>query len=147
MHSDYFAEGQRVVGHWQGRGAAELGLVSEVTERQFEAVREYTTRCPFEFLDTPSVSPIVWPGTDSARTSSVSCSFGVEASSSCYCRWRACASGLFPPPCPRRATPVVTTHRADIETIADQRVIASSPWANGTRKSPTEQPPEEEFER
>jgi hypothetical protein len=40
VHSDYFAEGQRVVGHWQGRGAAELGLLGEVTERQFEAIRE-----------------------------------------------------------------------------------------------------------
>jgi hypothetical protein len=27
VHSDYYAEGQRVVGYWQGRGAAELGLV------------------------------------------------------------------------------------------------------------------------
>ena len=40
VHSDYFAEDQRVVGHWQGRGAAELGLEGEVTERQFEAIRE-----------------------------------------------------------------------------------------------------------
>src|SRR5258708_7902307 len=40
VHSDYYAEGQRVVGHWRGRGAAELGLVGEVTERQFEAIRQ-----------------------------------------------------------------------------------------------------------
>src|SRR5713101_8628853 len=40
VHSDYFAEGQRVVGHWQGRGAAELGLAGEVTEEQFEAIRQ-----------------------------------------------------------------------------------------------------------
>jgi conjugative relaxase-like TrwC/TraI family protein len=40
VHSDYYAEGQRVVGYWQGRGAAELGLVGEVTERQFEAIRQ-----------------------------------------------------------------------------------------------------------
>ena len=40
VHSDYYAEGQRVVGHWQGRGAAELGLVGEVTEQQFEAIRQ-----------------------------------------------------------------------------------------------------------
>jgi conjugative relaxase-like TrwC/TraI family protein len=40
VHSDYYAEGQRVVGHWQGRGAAELGLVGEVTEAQFEAIRQ-----------------------------------------------------------------------------------------------------------
>src|ERR1700674_4953838 len=40
VHSAYYAEGQRVVGHWQGRGAAELGLVGEVTEQQFEAIRQ-----------------------------------------------------------------------------------------------------------
>ena len=40
VHSDYYAEGQRVVGHCQGRGAAELGLVGEVTEQQFEAIRQ-----------------------------------------------------------------------------------------------------------
>ena len=40
VHSDYYAEGQRVVGYWQGRGAAELGLVGEVTEQQFEAIRQ-----------------------------------------------------------------------------------------------------------
>src|ERR1700692_1140023 len=39
-HSDYYAEGQRVVGYWQGRGAAELGLGGEVTEDQFEAIRQ-----------------------------------------------------------------------------------------------------------
>jgi conjugative relaxase-like TrwC/TraI family protein len=40
VHSDYYAEEQRVVGYWQGRGAAELGLVGEVTEEQFEAMRQ-----------------------------------------------------------------------------------------------------------
>ena|SRR5260370_164961 len=40
VHRDYYAEGQRVVGHWQGRGAEELGLVGEVTEGQFEAIRQ-----------------------------------------------------------------------------------------------------------
>jgi hypothetical protein len=34
VHSDYYAEEQRVVGYWQGRGAAELGLVGEFTEEQ-----------------------------------------------------------------------------------------------------------------
>ena len=29
-----------MVGHWQGRGAAELGLVGEVTDQQFEAIRQ-----------------------------------------------------------------------------------------------------------
>src|ERR1700682_926091 len=40
VHSDYYAEGQRVVGHWQGRGAASLGLVCEVREEQFEGIRQ-----------------------------------------------------------------------------------------------------------
>ena len=40
VHRDYYAEGERVVGHWQGRGAAELGLEGEVTEPQFEAIRQ-----------------------------------------------------------------------------------------------------------
>jgi hypothetical protein len=40
VHSDYYAKGKRVVGYWQGRGATELGLVGEVTEQQFEAIRQ-----------------------------------------------------------------------------------------------------------
>jgi hypothetical protein len=32
VHSDEYAEGQRWSGHWQSRGAVELGLVGEVTE-------------------------------------------------------------------------------------------------------------------
>src|ERR1700687_5649673 len=40
VHSDYYSEEQRVVGYWQGRGAAELGLVGEVTAEQFEAIRQ-----------------------------------------------------------------------------------------------------------
>jgi conjugative relaxase-like TrwC/TraI family protein len=40
VHRDYYAEGQRVVGYWQGRGAVELGLRGEVTEAQFEAIRQ-----------------------------------------------------------------------------------------------------------
>src|ERR1700688_2292631 len=40
VHSDYYAEEQRVVGHRQGRRAAELALIGEVTEQQFEAIRQ-----------------------------------------------------------------------------------------------------------
>ena len=40
VHRDYFAEGERVVGAWQGRGAAELGLAGEVRADQFEAMRQ-----------------------------------------------------------------------------------------------------------
>ena len=39
-HSDYYAEGERVVGQWQGRGAALLGLEGEVRGEEFESVRQ-----------------------------------------------------------------------------------------------------------
>jgi conjugative relaxase-like TrwC/TraI family protein len=39
-HSDYYAEGERVVGRWFGRGAQFLGLSGEVQSEHFEAVRE-----------------------------------------------------------------------------------------------------------
>ena len=39
-HSDYYAEGERVIGQWQGRGAELLGLSGEVNSEQFEAIRQ-----------------------------------------------------------------------------------------------------------
>jgi conjugative relaxase-like TrwC/TraI family protein len=39
-HSDYYAEGERVTGQWQGRGAELLGLSGEVQSEHFEAVRQ-----------------------------------------------------------------------------------------------------------
>jgi conjugative relaxase-like TrwC/TraI family protein len=39
-HSDYYDEQRRVQGEWQGRGAELLGLRGNVTQEQFEAVRE-----------------------------------------------------------------------------------------------------------
>ena len=39
-HSDYYDEGCRVQGEWHGQGAELLGLRGEVTQEQFEAVRE-----------------------------------------------------------------------------------------------------------
>ena len=39
-HSDYYDEGRRVQGEWHGQGAELLGLRGEVTQEQFEAVRE-----------------------------------------------------------------------------------------------------------
>ena len=38
--NDYYAEGERVVGQWYGKGAAMLGLQNEVSAEQFEAVRQ-----------------------------------------------------------------------------------------------------------
>src|SRR6185437_8848094 len=40
QHSDYYAEGERVVGTWQGRGAELLGLSGEVEPTDFEGVRQ-----------------------------------------------------------------------------------------------------------
>ena len=39
-HRDYYAEGERVIGQWQGRGAELLGLSGDVNSEQFEAVRQ-----------------------------------------------------------------------------------------------------------
>src|SRR5438552_7877222 len=40
VHRDYYAEGERVSGQWYGRGAEQLGLSGEVTETQFESIRQ-----------------------------------------------------------------------------------------------------------
>ncbi len=40
QHSDYYAEGERVVGKWMGRGAAMLGLAGPVQDQDFEALRQ-----------------------------------------------------------------------------------------------------------
>src|SRR5437867_2828168 len=39
-HSDYYAEGEHVVGHWRGRGAELLGLDGEVKAGDFESLRQ-----------------------------------------------------------------------------------------------------------
>jgi hypothetical protein len=38
-HSDYYAEGERVTGIWQGRGAELLGLSGHVKTEEFEALK------------------------------------------------------------------------------------------------------------
>jgi hypothetical protein len=37
---DYYAEGERVLGLWQGRGAELLGLSGDVRTEEFEALRQ-----------------------------------------------------------------------------------------------------------
>jgi conjugative relaxase-like TrwC/TraI family protein len=49
-HSDYYAEGERVTGQWQGRGAEMLGLAGEVQSEQFEALRQGIDPQSGEFL-------------------------------------------------------------------------------------------------
>lgn len=39
-HADYYAEGERVVGHWYGCAAELLGLAGEVSQEEFEALRQ-----------------------------------------------------------------------------------------------------------
>jgi conjugative relaxase-like TrwC/TraI family protein len=50
QHSDYHAEGERVTGQWQGRGAEMLGLAGEVQSEQFEALRQGVDPQSGEFL-------------------------------------------------------------------------------------------------
>lgn len=50
QHSDYYAEGERVTGQWQGRGAELLGLAGEVRTDQFEALRQGLDPKTGEFL-------------------------------------------------------------------------------------------------
>jgi conjugative relaxase-like TrwC/TraI family protein len=50
QHSDYYAEGERVTGTWQGRGAELLGLSGEVESEEFEAVRQGIDPNTGEFL-------------------------------------------------------------------------------------------------
>jgi conjugative relaxase-like TrwC/TraI family protein len=49
-HSDYYAEGERVTGVWQGRGAELLGLSGSVTSEEFEALRQGLDPGTNEFL-------------------------------------------------------------------------------------------------
>src|SRR5512146_2340299 len=50
QHSDYYAEGERITGTWQGRGAELLGLSGEVESEQFEALRQGLDPNTGEFL-------------------------------------------------------------------------------------------------
>ena len=49
-HSDYYAEGERVVGEWHGRGAELLGLNGPVDTGDFEALRQGLNPGTGEFL-------------------------------------------------------------------------------------------------
>lgn len=49
-HGDYYAEGEHVVGLWQGRGAELLGLEGEVESKDFEALRQACHPETGEFL-------------------------------------------------------------------------------------------------
>jgi conjugative relaxase-like TrwC/TraI family protein len=49
-HADYYPEGERVVGHWQGCAAELLGLGGEVKSEDFEALRQGLDPQTGEFL-------------------------------------------------------------------------------------------------
>ena len=49
--NDYYAEGEKVTGHWIGRGAELLGLAADVDAEQFEALAKlvkeiHSYECP-----------------------------------------------------------------------------------------------------
>src|SRR5215472_7373166 len=50
QHSDYYAEGERVIGRWFGRGAEMLGLHGPVQDTDFEALRQGLDPRTGEFL-------------------------------------------------------------------------------------------------
>jgi conjugative relaxase-like TrwC/TraI family protein len=49
-NNDYYSEKERVIGHWQGRGAELLGLEGEVQSKDFEALRQSCHPETGEFL-------------------------------------------------------------------------------------------------
>jgi conjugative relaxase-like TrwC/TraI family protein len=49
-HRDYYAEGERVVGHWFGRGAKLLGMSGDVDTKAFDALRQGLNPQTGEFL-------------------------------------------------------------------------------------------------
>jgi hypothetical protein len=48
--SDYYAEGERVAGHWRGRAAELLGLKGAVQPQDFEALRQGLDPATGKFL-------------------------------------------------------------------------------------------------
>src|ERR1700730_3161771 len=67
-HSDYYAEGERVIGQWQGRGAEVLGLAGEVQSEQFEAVGQGISPETGDFLrQRHSADRIAADGTTQSR--------------------------------------------------------------------------------
>jgi conjugative relaxase-like TrwC/TraI family protein len=68
-HRDYYAEGERVVGHWQGHGAELLGLTGAVTSEGFESLREGRDPKTGEFLrQRKGADRIASDGTIQSRT-------------------------------------------------------------------------------
>jgi conjugative relaxase-like TrwC/TraI family protein len=65
--SDYYAEGERVVGQWKGRGAELLGLSGPVQTEDFEAVRQGLAPCSGEFLRQRHSADRVADGTTLAQ--------------------------------------------------------------------------------
>src|SRR6516165_1413672 len=50
QHSDYYAEGERIAGHWYGRGAELLAMSGTVDTRDFDALRQGLDPRTEEFL-------------------------------------------------------------------------------------------------
>jgi len=65
--SDYYAEGERVLGHWKGRGGELLGLSGPVQTEDFEAVRQGLAPRTGEFLRQRHSADRVADGTPLAQ--------------------------------------------------------------------------------
>jgi TrwC relaxase len=69
---DYYAEGERVLRHWRGRGAELLGLSGDVRTEQFEALRQGCDRRTGAFLrQRQSADRTASDGTTQSRTQSL----------------------------------------------------------------------------
>jgi hypothetical protein len=63
-HRDYYAEDDRVIGRWQGRGAELLGLDGALKSEEFEALRQGLDPHTGEFLrQRHSADRKRWDGT------------------------------------------------------------------------------------
>src|SRR5579862_4739361 len=67
-HNDYYAEGERVIGEWFGRGAELIGLAGAVMSEDFEAIRRGLDPSTKEFLRVrQSADRVAADGTKLAR--------------------------------------------------------------------------------
>jgi len=62
-HNDYYAEGERVVGEWFGRGSELIGLGWAVMSEDFEAIRQGLDPSTKEFLRVRQSADRVGGGT------------------------------------------------------------------------------------
>ena len=64
-HGDYYAEGERIVGHWSGRGSELVGITGEVNPREFDGLRQALDPRTGEFLRQRRSADRMAPGGES----------------------------------------------------------------------------------